>query len=60
MNLLSLTVELEMSTAMILVLPLILNEIVLGIWLIVKGFSAPAAAAAPLGTRVRLGSGGSL
>ncbi|WP_420630296.1 DUF4386 domain-containing protein [Candidatus Leptofilum sp.] len=33
--------EFGMNTIMLLVLPLILNEIFLGIWLIVKGFNAP-------------------
>jgi hypothetical protein len=34
---------------MVLVLPIILNEIFLGIWLMAKGFNAPAAASRPAG-----------
>jgi hypothetical protein len=33
----------SISAAMVFVLPMILNEIFLGIWLLVKGFDAPAA-----------------
>lgn len=40
LNLSSLYFEFEMSVAMIFALPIILNEIFLGIWLIVKGFSS--------------------
>lgn len=58
MNLLSLTIELDMTVAMILALPIILNEIVLGIWLIVKGFNATAVVPRPAGTQIRQGAGG--
>ena len=37
-------VGLHISVGMVFVLPIILNEIFLGFWLIVKGFDAPAAA----------------
>jgi len=37
--------ELSPSTQMILALPIILNEIFLGFWLIVKGFNTQAVAA---------------
>ncbi|MBN1995326.1 MAG: DUF4386 domain-containing protein [Anaerolineae bacterium] len=39
LNLLTLNLEIGMSIGMILALPMILNEIFLGIWLIVKGFN---------------------
>jgi hypothetical protein len=45
LNLLSLNMEIGMSVGMVLALPMILNEIFLGIWLIVKGFN-PASEAA--------------
>lgn len=45
MNLLSLGVTLDIRLALLLALPMILNEIFLGIWLIVKGFNPPALAA---------------
>ncbi|MEJ2211646.1 MAG: DUF4386 domain-containing protein [Anaerolineae bacterium] len=35
------------SADMVLVLPIILNEILLGIWLMAKGFNAPSAASRP-------------
>ena len=57
MNLLSLTIELEMSTALIFALPIILNEIVMGIWLIVKGFNATAVVPRPAGAQMRQGAG---
>lgn len=38
-------IEISFSLGMILALPIILNEIFLGIWLIVKGFNLPTAAA---------------
>lgn len=43
-NLLSLWLEVDMSVAMIFVLPIILNEITMGIWLILKGFNPSAIA----------------
>ena len=43
-------VGVEVSIGMILVLPIILNEIFLGIWLIVKGFEPAPAVAAPTET----------
>ena len=43
-------VGLEVSIGMILVLPIILNEIFLGIWLIVKGFDPAPAVAVPTQT----------
>ena len=42
MNLLSLGVTLDITLALLLALPMILNEIFLGIWLIVKGFNLSA------------------
>jgi hypothetical protein len=60
MNLLSLTVELDMNVALIFALPIILNEILLGIWLIVKGFSATAVASRPAWTQMQQGAGGTL
>lgn len=41
------TFGIEMSFGMILALPMILNEIILGFWLIFKGFNAAAIAPAP-------------
>jgi hypothetical protein len=35
---------LSISAAMVFVLPIILNEIFLGLWLLVKGFSSPVPA----------------
>ena len=58
MNLLSLTIELEMSAALIFALPIILNEIAMGIWLIVKGFNATAVVPRPAGVQLRQGAGG--
>ena len=58
MNLLSLIIELEMSAALIFALPIILNEIVMGIWLIVKGFDATAAVSRPAGAQMRHGAEG--
>jgi hypothetical protein len=60
MNLLSLAVELDMNVALIFALPIILNEILLGIWLIVKGFSATAVASRPAWTQMQQGAGGAL
>ena len=45
---------------MILALPIILNEIVMGIWLIVKGFNAIAAAPQPALAQMRQGAEGTL
>ena len=42
LNLLSLNLEIGMSIGMVLALPMILNEIFLGIWLIAKGFNPSA------------------
>ena len=42
--------EFGMNTIMLFVLPLILNEIFLGIWLIVKGFNSPTIAQEPTKT----------
>ncbi len=39
MNLLSLKLEIGMGVSMVFALPIILNEIFMGIWLIVKGFN---------------------
>jgi hypothetical protein len=39
MNLLSLKLEIGLGISMIFALPIILNEIFMGIWLIVKGFN---------------------
>lgn len=47
LNLTSLFINLDLSVTMILALPMILNEIVMGIWLIVKGFSRMTAVPAP-------------
>jgi len=44
LNLLSLNFEVGISIGLILALPIILNEIFLGIWLIVKGFNPSAIA----------------
>jgi hypothetical protein len=44
LNLLSLNLEIGISIGMIFALPMILNEIFLGIWLIVKGFNPEAIA----------------
>jgi hypothetical protein len=44
LNLLSLNLEIGISIGMVLALPMILNEIFLGIWLIVKGFNPSAIA----------------
>jgi hypothetical protein len=41
-NLLSLKLEIGMGISMIFALPIILNEIFMGIWLIAKGFNPPA------------------
>ncbi len=57
MNLLSLSIELDMIVALILALPIILNEIVMGIWLIVKGFNATTAAPRPAGAQMCQGAG---
>ena len=38
---------LSISAGMVFALPMILNEIVLGIWLLAKGFSSPAASSEP-------------
>ena len=46
-NLLSLNLEIGMSIGMVLALPMILNEIFLGIWLIVKGFNPSAIVSRP-------------
>ena len=43
-NLLSLFLEFSMGISLIFVLPIILNEIFMGIWLIVKGFKPSAIA----------------
>jgi len=42
-------IEISFSLGMILALPIILNEIFLGIWLIVKGFNLPATTAGSAG-----------
>jgi uncharacterized membrane protein len=42
------TFGIEMSFGMILALPMILNEIFLGFWLIFKGFNASVTAQAPV------------
>ena len=59
LNLVSLFFEFNLSVTMIFALPIILNEIVMGIWLIVKGFnpvaSAPASASAEKVTLVGQG-----
>jgi len=56
LNLVSLFFEFSLSVTMIFALPIILNEIVMGIWLIVKGFnpvaSAPASTSAEKDTLV--------
>jgi len=44
-NLVALWLEVDMSVAMIFGLPIILNEIFMGIWLIVKAFNPSALAA---------------
>jgi hypothetical protein len=44
-NLLSLKLEIGMEISMIFALPIILNEIFMGIWLIVKGFNPSALSA---------------
>lgn len=41
-NLLSLKLEIGMGISMIFVLPILLNDIFMGIWLIAKGFNLPA------------------
>lgn len=46
MNLLSLKLEIDMGVSLIFALPIILNEIFMGIWLIAKGFNPSAANAA--------------
>ena len=60
LNLVSLFVEFNLSVTMIFALPIILNEIVMGIWLIVKGFnpvaSAPASTSAEKVTVVGQGA----
>jgi len=60
LNLVSLFFEFSLSVTMIFALPMILNEIVMGIWLIVKGFnpiaSAPAATSAEKATLVGQGA----
>ena len=60
LNLVSLFFEFDLSVTMIFALPIILNEIVMGIWLIVKGFnpmvSAPAATPAEKVTLVGQGA----
>jgi hypothetical protein len=43
LNLVLLFLELDMAAAMILALPIILNEVFLGIWLIVVGFNPRSA-----------------
>jgi hypothetical protein len=50
LNLVSLFVEFNLSVTMIFALPIILNEIVMGIWLIVKGFNPVASAPASAST----------
>jgi len=60
LNLASLFIDLDLSVTMVFALPIILNEIVMGIWLIVKGFnpvaSAPAATPAEKATLVGQGA----
>lgn len=60
MNLLSLTIEFDLSVALVFALPIILNEIVMGIWLIVKGFNAIAVAPRPAWAPMRQGAEGTL
>lgn len=50
LNLASLFVEFNLSVKLIFALPIILNEIVMGIWLIVKGFNPVASAPASAST----------
>ncbi len=57
-NLFSLTFEFDLSVALIFALPIIVNEIFMGIWLIVRGFNVSTAAPKPAGGKVPLGSGG--
>jgi len=60
LNLVSLFVEFDLSVAMIFALPIILNEIVMGIWLIVKGFNAIPAAPQPAWAQMHQGAGGKI
>lgn len=60
LNLASLFVEFNLSVKLIFALPIILNEIVMGIWLLTKGFSpvanAPASASAEKFTLAEYGA----
>ena len=50
LNLLSLKLEIGIGPGLIFALPMILNEIFLGIWLIVKGFNSAAIVSKPVKT----------
>jgi len=57
-NLFSLTFEFDLSVALIFAPPIIVNEIFMGIRLIVRGFNVSTAAPKPAGGKVPLASGG--